>query len=240
MRLSVFFKSLFGSAKEKATDLSSKASESFNETKDKAKPYLKKVEYFAEETIEKAKETAAPYLEKAESFTEETYAKAKETTAPYLEKTKIFTEDAVQTITEIAAPIVEKIHIAGNHTKDTVYEYAGKAEALFESLKDDFTDKTKEISVQIDNVSVEDKIIIAGTVTDIDEIPVKAVATTQEFTIDATTTINATKEELEQKIKDTVKESKAQVISVEATSYKELDSLTETTTAIKNMGEKPN
>ena len=56
MGLSSFFKKLFGSTKETASELADKA----------------------ETTFEQAKETAAPYLEKAETLVADTFEKAKE------------------------------------------------------------------------------------------------------------------------------------------------------------------
>ena len=56
MGLASFFKNLFGTTKETATDLATKAESKLDQAKETAIPYLEKAETAAEETFEKIKE----------------------------------------------------------------------------------------------------------------------------------------------------------------------------------------
>ena len=70
MGLGNFFKNLFGSAKETASEVSDKAEVVLDKAKETATEYAGKAEKFVEEKIEQAKEKHPEVVEKVEKFTE--------------------------------------------------------------------------------------------------------------------------------------------------------------------------
>ncbi len=86
MGLSSFFKNLFGSTKESATELANSA----------------------ESTLEQVKEAAAPYVEKAETFVEETIDKVKEVSEPIIDRASEYAEKATEAVSDVIDSVKEK------------------------------------------------------------------------------------------------------------------------------------
>ncbi|MFB9078763.1 YtxH domain-containing protein [Flavobacterium procerum] len=97
MGLTSFFKNIFGTAKDSASDLAVQAENTIEKAIETATPYIEKAEAFAEEAIENAKDVAEPILESAADFAQQ----ARETFSEYAEK-------AVDSITEAVDIIKEK------------------------------------------------------------------------------------------------------------------------------------
>ena len=97
MGLSSFFKNLFGTAKDSATDLAHQAETTFEQAKEAAAPYIDKAETFAEETFAKAKEASEPLIETATDYAHQ----AKDIVSEYVEKASDSISDVIDSVKEI-------------------------------------------------------------------------------------------------------------------------------------------
>jgi vacuolar-type H+-ATPase subunit H len=134
MGLSSFFKNLFGSAKESATDLAHQAETAFEQAKETASPYIDKAEAFAEDAIAKAKEASEPIIDSATEYA----SQAKDIVSEYVEK-------ASDSFSAVIDSVKEKTSEFTGETKTTatktMIDLSEEAQTTTEGIVDKTPDK---------------------------------------------------------------------------------------------------
>lgn len=131
MGVTSFFKNIFGSAKEKASELADLSENVIEQAKEAATPILEKAGDAIETAVEQAKEAATPILEKANEYADQAKSKADE----YSEKANDLLEDAVAQAKEAATPILDKAENLVNSTIETVKEKTAELTGDSETTK---------------------------------------------------------------------------------------------------------